>query len=52
MDLKRNFKETIIKSRSEYLKKKNEMARNMAKERYEINNIVENELKKSRRLGS
>jgi hypothetical protein len=37
----------IIKSRSEYLKKKNDMAMNQAKERQEINNIVENELKKS-----
>jgi DNA-directed RNA polymerase subunit L len=48
MEYKQEFKETIIKSRSEYLKKKNEMALNMAKERYEINNMLENELKRNK----
>eukprot|EP00347_Sterkiella_histriomuscorum_P020629 403337071 len=45
---KQDFKETIIKSRSEYLKKKNELALNMAKERYEINNILESEQKRTK----
>ncbi|CDW75589.1 UNKNOWN [Stylonychia lemnae] len=48
MEQKQEFKQTIIKSRSEYLKKKNEMALNMAKERYEMNNMLESEMKRSK----
>lgn len=52
MEQKQEFKETIIKSRSEYLKKKNELALNMAKERYEINNLLVNDIKRSKNQSS
>lgn len=48
MDQKQDFKETIIKSRSEYLRKKNDLALTMAKERYEINNLLENEMRRNK----
>lgn len=52
MEQKQDFRETIIKSRSEYLKKKNDLALNLAKERFEINNLLENEAKKGKNQSS
>ena len=50
MEQREGFKDTLIRTRSEYIRKKNEIAMNMAKERYDINNLMHHQSKRNEYL--